>query len=118
LPAISSLAAVRQANDRIEATLPDLEIDHRSRPGPKQPVDLVTANVEYGETGMLAALELVARFRFSSRLFSGRAANRLEYLLPRKVTLLDREVVAVLCLRAMKEKIEAQACEAAYSEQV
>ena len=34
----SSLAAVRQPNDRTEVTLPDAEIDYRGQLGPKQPV--------------------------------------------------------------------------------
>ena len=31
-----------QPNDRTEATLPDYEIDHRSRPGPLKPFDEVS----------------------------------------------------------------------------
>jgi hypothetical protein len=39
--AISGPVAVKQANDRIEATLPDPEIDHRSRSGPLLPLPYV-----------------------------------------------------------------------------
>jgi hypothetical protein len=37
--AISGLAMVRRSNDKTEVTLPDAEVDHRSRPGPKRALD-------------------------------------------------------------------------------
>ena len=41
LPAISSLATVDLANGRTELALPDAQVDHWSRPGPKQMIDTV-----------------------------------------------------------------------------
>ena len=61
---MNCLAVVRRANDRTEATLPDAEIDHRSRLGPKLPVVIVSANVGFEETGMFSARMSVPRSQF------------------------------------------------------
>jgi len=71
LSAVSRPVLVMQPNDSTEATLPDAEIDHLSRPGPKLPVVLLPVNVGYGETKLLAVLEPVSNIQFSTRLFSG-----------------------------------------------
>jgi hypothetical protein len=46
-----SLAVMRLANDRTEVTLPDAKIDHRSQPGPFEPVVMQRLWLEIHGTG-------------------------------------------------------------------
>jgi hypothetical protein len=53
ISAKSGLVQVMQPNDGTEATLPDAELDDRSRSGPKLPGLLLPVNVRYLEAGCL-----------------------------------------------------------------